>query len=88
MTNTRVSTVDIKGKNVTTDKGDTVGYQKLIVATGARPVYLSDFKVPGAELGGIYYLRNVVDADALVRAMADAKQAGNKARHCMDDLIA
>ena len=39
---------------------------------------LSDFGTKGADLGNIYYLRNVVDADAIVSAVADAKKAGNK----------
>lgn len=77
-TGTKVTEVDVVEKNLTTDKGDSVAYGKLIVATGARPVYLSDFKVPGAELEGIYYLRNIVDGERLIHAMANAKQAGNK----------
>jgi len=78
-TNTKVTEVDLGRKNLKTEGGDSVGYEKLVVATGARPVYLSDFKVPGAELEGIYYLRNIVDGERLIHAMADAKKAGNKA---------
>ena len=79
-TNTKVTEVDLSQKNLMTENGDSVGYEKLIVATGARPVYLSDFKVPGAELEGIYYLRNVVDGERLIQAMANAKLAGNKVK--------
>lgn len=43
-----------------------------------QPVYLSDFGTKGADLKGIYYLRNVVDADALVAAIGDAKKKSNK----------
>ena len=43
-----------------------------------QPVYLTDFGTKGADLKGIYYLRNVVDADALVAAIAEAKQKSNK----------
>jgi len=39
---------------------------------------LVDFKFPGAELEGVHYLRNVVDADSLVTAIASAKAAGGK----------
>lgn len=77
-TNTKVTEVDLESKNLKTEDGGSVDYGKLIVATGARPVYLSDFKVPGAELEGIYYLRNVVDGERLIQAMANAKLAGNK----------
>ena len=43
-----------------------------------QPVYLSDFGTKGADLKGIYYLRNVVDADALIAAIGDAKKKSNK----------
>lgn len=70
--------VNVEDKNLKTESGESVEYQKLIVATGARPVYLSDFKIPGSDLRGIYYLRNIVDADKLVHAMSDAQKSGNK----------
>lgn len=41
-------------------------------------MYLTDFGTPGADLKGIYYLRNVVDADAIVAAIAEAKGKSNK----------
>ena len=37
-----------------------------------------DFKVPGAEQEGFFYLRDVVDADALIVAMAKLKETGGK----------
>lgn len=45
-----------------------------------QPVRLTQFKLPGAELAGILYLRDVADADALVAAIAAAKEAGSKVR--------
>jgi hypothetical protein len=39
-----------------------------------------DFKIPGADLEGFYYLRDVVDADKLVAAMAELKKTDGKAR--------
>jgi len=44
----------------------------------AQPMYLTDFGTPGADLKGIYYLRNVVDADAIVAAIGEAKGKSNK----------
>lgn len=45
-----------------------------------QPVTLADFKTPGAELGGVHYLRNVEDANALLEAIKACKAAGGKAR--------
>lgn len=44
-----------------------------------QPVTLWDLKAPGADLKGIYYLRNVQDADALIGGIARAKERGGKA---------
>lgn len=48
--------------------------------TPLQPVYLTEFGVPGADLGGIHYLRNVVDAEGLVAAAAATKEAGGQVR--------
>eukprot|EP00882_Tetradesmus_deserticola_P012891 GHRQ01013663.1.p1 GENE.GHRQ01013663.1~~GHRQ01013663.1.p1 ORF type:complete len:335 (+),score=159.41 GHRQ01013663.1:183-1187(+) len=56
-----------------------IRYQQLVIATGADPVRMTDFKAAGAELPGIHYLRNVADADAVLAAVEAAKAAGNKA---------
>lgn len=79
LTNTRVTTADLKLKALSTEGGDTIMYQKLIVATGARAVTLADFKTPGADLGGVHYLRNVQDADSLLAAIQMCKEKGGKA---------
>ncbi|PSC73208.1 monodehydroascorbate reductase [Micractinium conductrix] len=79
VTGTKVTAVDVAGKQLTTAAGETIGYGKLIVATGARPVTLTDFKTPGADLQGVHVLRNVQDADALIAAMQACKAAGDKA---------
>lgn len=49
-----------------------IGYDKLLLATGARPRHLP---VPGAELAGIYYLRHLADAAQIHAAASTAKQA-------------
>ena len=49
----------------------------------AQPIYLTDFGTPGADLEGIFYLRNVVDADKIVAAIADAKTKSNKVSYFM-----
>lgn len=64
--------VDVRAHTVTLDDGGEVGFEKLLLATGGRPRRLS---IPGADLGGIYYLRTLEDSDALRAAMAKARRA-------------
>lgn len=45
--------------------GETVGYQRLLLATGGRPRSLG---VPGESLGGIYQLRTLAEAERLKEA--------------------
>lgn len=79
LTSTTVTALDVKAKTVTTNGGDTFNYEKLVLAMGARPINLATFGTPGAELRGIEYLRDVVDADRLLEAVKEAKAAGGKA---------
>uniref|UniRef100_A0A7S3QQJ3 monodehydroascorbate reductase (NADH) n=1 Tax=Dunaliella tertiolecta TaxID=3047 RepID=A0A7S3QQJ3_DUNTE len=77
--NTKVQKVDAKAKSLTTASGNTITYDKLIFAAGARPVYLSEFNTPGSDLQGLHYLRNTADADKLVQDIQAAKASGGKA---------
>ncbi|GIL43701.1 hypothetical protein Vafri_1357 [Volvox africanus] len=79
LTNSRVTKADLANKALTLESGEVLSYEHLIIGTGARPVRLTEFAVPGADLGGIHYLRDVKDADALVAAIAVAKETGGKA---------
>lgn len=76
---TKVTGVDIKERSVTLNSGEKITYDKLIAATGARPVTLADFNSPGADLKGVHYLRNVKDADALIEGISLAKTKRGKA---------
>jgi 3-phenylpropionate/trans-cinnamate dioxygenase ferredoxin reductase subunit len=49
------------------DDGRELGYDRLLLATGAEPRRL---RVPGADLDGIYYLRTLADCDALRERLA------------------
>jgi len=59
---TTATAIDRAARRVTLADGDTVGYDKLLIATGASPRRI---KVPGADLGGVLYLRSVGDSERL-----------------------
>ncbi|MBM3926530.1 MAG: hypothetical protein FJ320_11235 [SAR202 cluster bacterium] len=58
----RATSLNAAGRSVTLDDGDTVTYEKLLLATGATPRRLS---LPGAELEGVFYLRSRDDSDRI-----------------------
>jgi 3-phenylpropionate/trans-cinnamate dioxygenase ferredoxin reductase subunit len=66
-----VSKLDCSAHEVTLDDGRTLEYGKLILATGSRVRRLDD--LPGADLGGIHYLRTVEDADGIREGLAEAR---------------
>ncbi len=61
----RVVAIDAVKRVVELAAGTTVPYDRLLVATGARPRTL---KVPGVELPGISQLRTIEDADRIIAA--------------------
>src|SRR5258706_8577290 len=70
---TIVTGIDPKAHTVTMDKGGDLRYDKLLLATGGVPRHLD--KTPGADLAGIYLLRNLHDADAIIKAAETGKRA-------------
>src|SRR6516165_4119806 len=68
VTGVTVSSIEPGEARVTLDDGRTVGYDRLLLATGAEPRRIP---VPGAGLDGIYYLRTLADCD-LLRARLEA----------------
>ncbi len=69
---TRVDKIDRDSKQIHTQSGDAIAYQKLLLCTGS-----SARKLPsqlGGELPGVYTLRNMADIDI----MAPEFQAGRK----------
>ncbi|MEA2429960.1 MAG: 3-phenylpropionate/trans-cinnamate dioxygenase ferredoxin reductase component [Thermoleophilaceae bacterium] len=66
-TGTTVSAVDTAAREVELDSGERLGYDRLLLATGAEPRRVS---VPGADLDGVHYLRDLADADALAARLA------------------
>jgi monodehydroascorbate reductase (NADH) len=77
-TGTTVTEVDAKAKQLKTQSGDTIGYEKLVVATGSKTISMADFGAEGADLEGIVALRDVADADKLVSLISSTKEAGGK----------
>jgi len=69
---TRVGAIDRKAKTVLTDDGETLGYDKLILATGARVRHLP---VPGADLDNVFYLRDTTDVRAIKDGVAEGRRA-------------
>jgi 3-phenylpropionate/trans-cinnamate dioxygenase ferredoxin reductase subunit len=65
-TSTSVTALEVGSSEVTLDSGERLGYDRLLLATGATPRRLS---IPGAELAGVHYLRSLVDADELRQAI-------------------
>jgi 3-phenylpropionate/trans-cinnamate dioxygenase ferredoxin reductase subunit len=62
----RVHVVDPAAHQVQLGGGDSLGYSKLLLATGAAPRRLD---CPGAELEGLHYLRSVDDSERLRAAL-------------------
>ncbi len=59
---TRARSLDLGGHQVLLDNGDSVGFDKLMLATGSTPRHLA---VPGADATQVRYLRTRDDADAI-----------------------
>ena len=58
----RVESIEPNAQIVSCDDGRKVGYDKLLLATGARP---RRFQTPGGDLAGVHYLRTIADVDAI-----------------------
>lgn len=65
----RVTAIDRAAGTVTLDDGSTLGYSKLVLATGAANRQLT---VPGTDLSGIHGLRTLADAEVVHARLADA----------------
>jgi 3-phenylpropionate/trans-cinnamate dioxygenase ferredoxin reductase subunit len=66
-----VTSIDPANRLVTLDDGTTLGYGALIWAAGGDPRRLS---CAGADLGGVYAVRNRADADAIMADLPGVDQ--------------
>jgi 3-phenylpropionate/trans-cinnamate dioxygenase ferredoxin reductase subunit len=67
--------LDVTRGAVTLDQGETIGYDKLLLATGMAPRSLD---VPGAHLPNLFYLRTLEDAHHLQTAIDKALHEGHR----------
>ncbi|MFP4530922.1 MAG: NAD(P)/FAD-dependent oxidoreductase, partial [Halodesulfurarchaeum sp.] len=70
--NTYVTSVDEDAHEVHTHEGDTIGYDKLLVATGGTPTQLP---VPGSHADGIHHFWTFEDARDIKEGMEEADNA-------------
>ena len=71
LTGTRVVSVDPEAREVTLADGSRMAYRRLLLSTGAAPRRL---RLPGADLPGVRYLRQMGDSDALRAAITAASR--------------
>lgn len=70
VTQCRVDRLDRGAKSITTQEGETLVYDKLVLATGSRVRPLPNVD---ATMRGLHYVRDLKDAQALKSAMSDAE---------------
>lgn len=70
-TGVTVASIDTGEHCVSTADGESVAYEKLLLATGSRPRLLD---IPGSGLAGIHYLRTIADVDAIRAEFAPGKK--------------
>ena len=68
---TRVEGLDLATRRLHLADGEALAWDRLILATGARPRRLA---IPGAELPGVLALRNAADADRLKAVLGPGRR--------------
>jgi NADPH-dependent 2,4-dienoyl-CoA reductase/sulfur reductase-like enzyme/nitrite reductase/ring-hydroxylating ferredoxin subunit len=69
---TRVASVSLEARELTLANGQVVGWDALLLATGAEPIALD---VPGANLPHVRTLRTLADSRAIIARAKDARRA-------------
>jgi NADPH-dependent 2,4-dienoyl-CoA reductase/sulfur reductase-like enzyme/nitrite reductase/ring-hydroxylating ferredoxin subunit len=70
--NSNVSSIDTKAHRVLLADGDSVPYDRLLLATGAEPVRLP---IPGADQPHVHTLRSLADCRVIIGSVAGARRA-------------
>ena len=68
----KIVEIDRAAKTVTSDKGETVSYDKLVIATGSSPFVIP---VPGNNLPGVLTYRDLDDVNAMLLAAQSRAKA-------------
>lgn len=71
-TTTTVTHIDTTNKQITTDKGMTESYDKLIIATGSNPFILP---IPGSDKEGVVGFRDISDCNQMLEAAKKYEKA-------------
>ncbi len=69
---TTVVSIDREARTVLTAQGESIGYDRLVLATGSLPVVP---RIEGAESDGVFVYRTIEDLEALRVRASDAKRA-------------
>jgi NADPH-dependent 2,4-dienoyl-CoA reductase/sulfur reductase-like enzyme/nitrite reductase/ring-hydroxylating ferredoxin subunit len=69
---TRVAQIEIRSRELVLANGGRLGFDRLLLATGAEPVRPS---LPGADLPHVHTLRSLDDSRAIIAASASARRA-------------
>jgi NADPH-dependent 2,4-dienoyl-CoA reductase/sulfur reductase-like enzyme/nitrite reductase/ring-hydroxylating ferredoxin subunit len=70
--NTDVTSIDTKAHDVIIAGGETISYDRLLLATGAEPVRLP---IPGADQAHVHVLRTLADCRAIIETAKAARRA-------------
>lgn len=62
-TSERITRIDRAGKRIETDRGESVEYDELVLATGSSPFVP---KIPGIDLPGVFVYRTIEDLEAIL----------------------
>jgi NADPH-dependent 2,4-dienoyl-CoA reductase/sulfur reductase-like enzyme len=70
--NTEVTSIDTNAGHVVTASGETIPFDRLLLATGAEPVRLP---IPGADQRHVHVLRSLADSRAIIALADGARRA-------------
>lgn len=68
---TSVQKLDLQKQVATLSNNESVTFERALIATGGRPIKL---KIPGADMPGVHYLRNIDDANAIAKEVEAGKR--------------